>query len=166
MTLHRNGAGDVLIRAANPDDVSVILRMIKELADYEKMADQVVADESLLRESLFGARPAAEVLLAFAGEEPVGFAVYFHTFSTFLARPGMYLEDLFVVPAWRARGVGKQLLARVAQVAVDRGCGRMEWSVLDWNEPAIGFYKKLGARPMDEWTVYRLTGKTLNDAAS
>ena len=156
----------MLIRAANPDDVSVILRMIKELADYEKMADQVVADESLLRESLFGARPAAEVLLAFAGEEPVGFAVYFHTFSTFLARPGMYLEDLFVVPAWRARGVGKQLLARVAQVAVDRGCGRMEWSVLDWNEPAIGFYKKLGARPMDEWTVYRLTGKTLNDAAS
>jgi GNAT superfamily N-acetyltransferase len=155
----------IQIRPATPADVPVILRMIKELADYEKLADQVVADDALLRESLFGARPAAEVILAFAGDEPVGFAVYFHTFSTFLARAGIYLEDLFVVPAWRANGVGKQLLSRVAQIAVERGCGRMEWSVLDWNEPAIGFYKKLGARPMDEWTVFRLTGDTLNRAA-
>jgi GNAT superfamily N-acetyltransferase len=155
----------VRIRSAAPADVAVILKMIKDLADYEKLADQVVADEAQLEESLFGARPAAEVLLAFAGDEPVGFAVYFHTFSTFLARHGIYLEDLFVVPPWRAKGVGKQLLARVAEIAVERGCGRMEWSVLDWNEPAIGFYKKLGARPMDEWTVFRLTGQTLKDAA-
>jgi GNAT superfamily N-acetyltransferase len=151
----------VQIRSAAPADVAVILKMIRDLADYEKLADQVIADEALLKESLFGARPAAEVLLAFAGDEPVGFAVYFHTFSTFLARHGIYLEDLFVVPSWRAKGVGKQLLARVAEIAVERGCGRMEWSVLDWNEPAIGFYKKLGARPMDEWTVFRLTGETL-----
>jgi GNAT superfamily N-acetyltransferase len=155
----------VQIRSAAPADVAVILKMIRDLADYEKLADQVIADEALLKESLFGARPAAEVLLAFAGDEPVGFAVYFHTFSTFLARHGIYLEDLFVVPSWRAKGVGKQLLARVAEIAVERGCGRMEWSVLDWNEPAIGFYKKLGARPMDEWTVYRLTGDVLKTVA-
>ncbi len=152
---------DIRINPATAADVPVILRLIKELAEYEKLADQVVADDALLRETLFGARPAAEALLAHAGDEPVGFAVYFHTFSTFLGRPGIYLEDLFVVPAWRSRGVGKRLLTRVAAIGVERGCGRMEWSVLDWNEPAIGFYKKLGARSMDEWTVYRLAGESL-----
>jgi GNAT superfamily N-acetyltransferase len=154
-------SSDIQVRPATVDDVPVILRLIKDLAEYEKLADQVVANEASLRGVLFGARPAAEVILAHAGGEPVGFAVYFHTFSTFLARPGIYLEDLFVVPAWRSRGVGKQLLTRVAEIGVERGCGRMEWSVLDWNEPAIGFYKKLGARPMDEWTVFRLTGERL-----
>jgi GNAT superfamily N-acetyltransferase len=138
--------------------------MIKALAEYEKLAHEVVADEAQVRDSLFGRRDA-EVILGYAGDEPVGFAVFFHTYSTFLARVGLYLEDLFVVPEWRGRGFGRQLFARVAAIAVERGCGRMEWSVLDWNAPAIGFYKSLGAKPMDEWTVFRLTGATLRAAA-
>jgi GNAT superfamily N-acetyltransferase len=155
------------IRTAGPDDLPLILRMIKDLAEYEKLAHEVVAGEAQLRESLFVQR-AAEVILAYAGEEtdPVGFAVFFHSYSTFLGRRGMYLEDLFVVPAWRGHGYGRQLFARVAAIAVERGCGRMDWSVLDWNAPAIGFYKRLGARPLDDWTVFRLTGDSLRQAAS
>jgi GNAT superfamily N-acetyltransferase len=152
------------IRPAGPGDVPTILRMIKALAEYEKLAREVVADEAQVHDSLFVKR-SAEVLLGYLDGEPVGFAVFFPTYSTFLARPGMYLEDLFVLPEWRGRGFGRQLFARVAATAVQRGCGRMEWSVLDWNAPAIGFYKRLGARAMDEWTVFRLAGPTLLAAA-
>src|SRR3982750_4126098 len=144
------------IRAATEADVPVILGLIRDLADYERAPDAVVATEAGLREVLFGAKPAAEVLLASEGKEPVGFAVYFFNFSTWLGRPGLYLEDLFVRPTVRGKGYGRALLARLAQIAQERRCGRMEWAVLDWNEPAIGFYKKLGAKPMDEWTVFRL----------
>jgi GNAT superfamily N-acetyltransferase len=140
---------------------AIILRFIKELAEYEKLSQEVVATEDSLRTSLFGARPAAEVVIAYASDEPVGFALYFQTFSTFLGRPGIYLEDLYVTPARRGQGVGRRLLAYVARVAVDRGYGRMEWSVLNWNEPALVVYRKIGARPMDEWTVQRLTGDAL-----
>jgi GNAT superfamily N-acetyltransferase len=153
------------IREARAEDVPVILQMIKALAEYEKLSDAVATTEDQLRHSLFDRR-AADVLLAYAGDAPAGFAVFFHNFSTFLGRPGLYLEDIFVRPEWRGRGLGKQLFARVARVAVERGCGRMEWSVLDWNEPAIGFYRKLGARPMDEWTMFRLTGDALAGAAT
>ena len=126
----------------------------------------MTATEQELRESLFGFQPAAEVVIAYAGDEPAGFAVYFHTFSTFLGRRGLYLEDLFVVPSWRGRGLGRRLLAYVARVAIERDCGRLEWSVLDWNELALGVYRKIGARPMTEWTVQRLTGAALRDLAS
>lgn len=149
------------IDAATERDVPVILTLIKALAEYERMSADVTADESGLRASLFGPAPAAEVAIARAGDEPVGFAVWFYNYSTFLARRGLYLEDLFVVPEWRGRGVGRALLAHLAQTALARNCGRMEWSVLNWNEPSIGFYRGLGARPMDEWTVYRLTGDDL-----
>jgi GNAT superfamily N-acetyltransferase len=139
--------------------------LIRALAEYERLVDEVVATEATLRESLFGDPPGAEVAIARAGLEPVGFAVWFHNYSTFLGRRGLYLEDLFVVPPWRGRGVGRELLEYVARMAVDRGCGRMEWSVLDWNEPAIGFYRRLGARSMDDWTVHRLTGDALTRLA-
>lgn len=154
------------IELATERDVPLILRLIKGLAEYEKLAHEVVATEAGLRESLFGARRVAEVLIGYAGAEPVGFAVFFHNYSTFLGRPGIYLEDLFVLPQWRRRGLGTELLRRVARTAVERGCGRLEWSVLDWNEPAIKFYKKLGARAMEEWTVYRVTGQALTDLAA
>jgi GNAT superfamily N-acetyltransferase len=149
---------DLRLEIATAADVPVILRMIKALAEYERLADQVVATEAVLTESLFGPTRRAEVVLAYAGAEPVGFAVFFHTFSTFLGRHGMYLEDLFVVPDWRGRGIGRTLFVRVAQIAVERGCGRMEWSVLDWNEPAIGFYRRLGGReqPSNDWLQYVL----------
>ena len=147
-------------------DLALILRLIKGLAEYEKLAHEVTATEAGLRESLFGERPSAEVLIGYAGPEPAGFAVFFQNFSTFLGQPGLYLEDLFVVPEWRAHGLGRQLLAHVARIAVERGCGRLEWSVLDWNEPAIRFYQGIGARAMDEWTVYRLTGDALRRLAS
>jgi GNAT superfamily N-acetyltransferase len=149
------------IVAATERDVPLILKLIKGLAEYEKLSQEVVATEAGLRESLFGARRVAEVLIGYAGNEPAGFAVFFHNYSTFLGRAGIYLEDLFVLPEWRRRGLGTELLRRIAQTAVERGCGRLEWSVLDWNEPAIAFYKKLGARAMDEWTVYRVTGDAL-----
>jgi GNAT superfamily N-acetyltransferase len=149
------------IDAATERDVPVILTLIKALAEYERMSADVTADESGLRASLFGPTPAAEVVIARAGDDPVGFAVWFYNYSTFLARRGLYLEDLFVVPEWRGRGVGRALLAHLAQIALVRNCGRMEWSVLNWNEPSIGFYRSIGARPMDEWTVYRLTGDDL-----
>src|SRR5262245_946388 len=144
------------IQRAGPDDVGLILSFIRQLAEYERLLDQVVASEELLREQLFGARPAAEVVIARWAGEPAGFALYFHNFSTFLGRRGLYLEDLFVRPAFRGKGVGRALLAFLARTAVARGCGRLEWWVLDWNEPAIGFYRSLGAEPMNDWTVYRL----------
>ena len=166
------GTNRLRIASATVDDVPLILGFIKELAEYERLAHEVVATEERLRETLFGARPAAEVIIARAGvdgaegpvginEEPAGFALSFSTYSTFLARPGIYLEDLFVRPEWRGRGIGRALLTHLARLAVERGCGRLEWAVLDWNEPAIGFYRRLGARPMDEWTTFRLTGEAL-----
>ena len=156
---------DLSIRAATSDDVPVILAFITQLAEYERLLDQVVATEARLRDSLFGARPAAEVLLAFEGDTPVGFALFFHNYSTFLAQRGIYLEDLFVVPAARGHGVGRQLLAALARLAVERGCGRLEWAVLEWNAPSIRFYKHLGAAAMDEWRVFRLTGPALEQVA-
>lgn len=151
----------VRIRPATVADVPLILEFIKGLAEYERAPDQVEATEERLRETLFGAHPAAFVLIASVDDAPAGFALYFHNYSTWLARPGLYLEDLFVRPEYRGRGIGAALLAELARIAVERGCGRMEWWVLDWNEPAIGFYRALGAIPMDEWTVFRVTGEAL-----
>ena len=145
------------IRTTTEADVPVILQLIRDLATYERAPDAVVATEAGLRDVLFGPKRAAEVLLALQNEMPVGFAVFFHNFSTWLGRPGLYLEDLFVRPEERGKGYGRALLERLAQIAKERGCGRMEWAVLDWNDPAIQFYRKLGAQPMDEWTVFRLT---------
>ncbi len=145
------------IRPAVEDDVPLILTFIRELAEYEKLRHEAVATEEQIRQSLFGPRPYAEVVFAELDGEPVGFALFFHNFSTFVGKPGLYLEDLYVRPAFRGRGVGKRLLAHLAAIAKERGCGRMEWFVLDWNEPAIRFYRSLGARPMDGWTIYRLT---------
>jgi GNAT superfamily N-acetyltransferase len=150
-------AADFKIRAARVEDVPIILQLIRDLATYERAPDEVVATEELLVDVLFCERPAAEVLLAFEEESPVGFAVYFYNFSTWLGRPGLYLEDLFVKPEKRGKGYGRTLLVELARIARDRGCGRMEWAVLDWNEPAIKFYRALGATPMHEWTVFRLT---------
>jgi GNAT superfamily N-acetyltransferase len=155
----------VTIRPATEADLGTIDELIRALAEYERMADEVVMDRELLRKSLFGERAYAEVLIAEEADEPVGFALFFHNFSTFVGRPGIYLEDLFVKPEHRGSGIGKALLKRLAEIAVERDCGRMEWAVLDWNEPAIGFYKKLGARPNDEWTVFRLAGDSLRDLA-
>ena len=157
---------DLRIERATARDVSLILSLIKALAEYERLAGEAVATEAGLRESLFGPQAGAEVAIAYAGEEAVGFAVWFHNYSTFLGRAGLYLEDLFVVPHWRGRGIGRQLLEYVARVAVATGCGRMEWSVLNWNEPAIRFYRRMGARAMDEWTVYRVTGESLTQLAN
>ena len=148
-------------RPATPDDTPTILAFIRALAEYEKLSHAVVATEDQLRTHLFGPRPAAEVLIGELDGRPAGFALYFPNFSTFLARPGVYLEDLFVLPEARGRGVGRALLTAVAAVAVARGAGRLEWSVLDWNAPAIGFYRKLGAVAMDEWTTMRVTGDAL-----
>ncbi len=149
------------IQPATAADVPVILQLIRELADYERAPNDVVATEEGLREVLFGENPAAHVLIGREGEVPVAFAVYFFNFSTWLGRAGLYLEDLFVKPELRGKGYGKALLVRLAQIAHERGCGRMEWAVLDWNDPAIQFYRKLGAKPMEEWTVYRLTGERI-----
>jgi len=154
------------ITPATERDVPLILRLIKDLAEYERMSNEVVATEEGLRATLFGARPAAEVLLGYAGEEPAGFALFFHNFSTFVGKPGLYLEDLFVVPKFRGRGYGKALLVHLAKLAVERDCGRFEWSVLDWNEPAIGFYRKLGAVPMEDWTIFRVSGAALETLAA
>lgn len=151
----------IQIAPATEADTPVILELIRGLADYEKLAHQVTANEQQLRRTLFGSQPAAEVLIAHHGPECAGFALYFQNYSTFLAQPGIYLEDLFVKPHLRGMGVGFALLSRLASIAVQRGCGRMEWEVLDWNEPSIGFYKKLGAVPLDDWTRYRLTGDEL-----
>ena len=149
------------IRAAAPGDVPLIADLIRQLAKFEKLEDKVVLTEDLLRTGLFGARPFAETIIAEEDTKPIGFALFFHTFSTFLARPGIYLEDLFVLAEHRGHGVGRALLAHLAHLAVERGCGRLEWAVLNWNQDAIRFYERLGARPNSEWTVYRLAGEAL-----
>ena len=154
------------IRVATEDDVPLILSLIKELAEYERLSQEVVATEEALRDSLFGARRVAEALLGYLGDDLAGFALFFHNFSTFLGRTGIYLEDLYVRPEFRGAGVGRALLVHVARLAKERGCGRLEWSVLDWNEPAIGFYRGIGASPVSGWTVYRLTGETLDRLAA
>jgi GNAT superfamily N-acetyltransferase len=151
---------------ASAEDLPIILRMIKGLAEYEKLAAAVVATEDGLRQALFGPRPYAEVMLGYLGSEPVGFALFFHTFSTFRGAPGLYLEDLFVDVPWRGRGFGRRLLAQVAATAVERGCHRLEWSVLDWNEPAIAFYRRAGAQLLDDWRIFRLTGEALDVLAA
>jgi GNAT superfamily N-acetyltransferase len=148
---------------ATERDVAVILGFIRKLAEYEKLSHQVAATEELLRDSLFGGRRVAEVLIAYLANEPAGFALYFHNFSTFLGRPGIYLEDLFVEPAQRGKGIGKALLIAVAKIARERNCGRLEWAVLDWNRPAIDFYRGLGAVPLDDWTLFRVTGEVLDN---
>jgi GNAT superfamily N-acetyltransferase len=156
----------VRIRSAVAADVPLILNFIRELADYEKLAHQVVATEADVRDSLFGPRPAAECLIAELGGKPAGFAIFFHNFSTFLGRAGIYLEDLYVKPELRGKGVGKKLLAHLARLALERGCGRFEWAVLDWNEPAIRFYKSLGANMLDDWRINRVTGEALKNLAA
>lgn len=157
--------GDFSIRFAAREDVPTILGFIRALAAYEKMEDQVIADETLLETWIFEKRKA-EVLLAFEGDTPIGFALFFHNFSTWLGRAGIYLEDLFVLPEYRGRGYGKLLLKRLARIVVQRGCGRLEWACLDWNEPSIAFYKSVGATALDEWTTYRVTGDALLALAS
>ncbi len=153
------------IRPATEHDVALILTFIKKLAAYERLAHEVLATEELLRETLFGERKTAEVVFGYYHNEPAAFALFFHNFSTFLGRPGIYLEDLYVEEQYRGKGFGKAMLVYLAQLAVERKCGRLEWWVLDWNEPAIAFYKKLGATPMSEWTVFRVTGEALINLA-
>ena len=152
---------DIRLRPATIHDVPTILRCIRGLAEYERLTHECEATEALLEASLFGASPAAEVTLAFAGDEPAGFALWFRSYSTFLARPGVYLEDLFVFPEFRGRGLGRKLLGSLARTVIERGYGRLEWAVLDWNTDAIGFYESLGAQPMSEWTTYRVSGGAL-----
>ncbi len=157
---------EILIRSATRSDVRIILSFIKKLADYERLSHEVVATEKSLRDTLFGRRRTAEVAIGYLKQEPVGFVLFFHNYSTFLGRPGIYIEDLFVDEPCRRRGIGGSLLRYVARLAKERGCGRLEWSVLDWNHPAIDFYRKLGARPMSDWTAFRLTGSDLDKVAS
>ena len=161
----RTAVEGLSLRFADAADVPLILALIRELADYERLSHEVVATEALLHETLFGTRPVAEVIVASYGGEPAGFALYFHNYSTFLGRPGIYLEDLFVRPYLRGKGIGRALLVCLAQIARQRGCGRLEWSVLDWNEPAIRFYESLGAKALNEWTMYRMTGAALGRLA-
>lgn len=149
------------VRDANSADIPTILRFIQELAEYEKLPDEAKATEEDLQRTLFGPRPYAEVLIAEEGQTPVGFALFFHNYSTWQGKPGIYLEDLYVQPRARGLGLGKELLIRLAQLTHERGCGRLEWSVLDWNRPAIDFYESLGAAPMTDWTTYRLSGSAL-----
>jgi len=158
-------APDLRIEPATEDDVPLVLKLVKKLAEYERLSHEVVATEEDFRKALFSADRVAEALLAFRGAEPVGFALYFSTFSTFVGRPGIYLEDIFVEPEHRGHGIGAALLTRIAKIACDRNCGRLEWSVLTWNEPAIGFYERLGARRMEDWRVFRLAGAALRDLA-
>jgi GNAT superfamily N-acetyltransferase len=155
----------IRIEPAVAADVPVILGLIRELAEFERLLDQCIATTDQLRETLFGPRPGAEVILCSVDDEVAGFALYFHNYSTFLARPGLYLEDLYVRQKFRGQGCGEALLRRLAQIAIERGCGRFEWSVLDWNQRAIHFYKGLGAVPMDEWTIYRVAGDALTKLA-
>lgn len=153
------------IKAAAIEDIPTILGFIKELADYEKLTYEMVATEELLRETLFGERQVAEIIIGYSDDQPVGFALFFHNFSTFLGRPGIYLEDLYVKAEFRGNGMGRQLLQYIAKLAKERQCGRVEWSVLDWNEPSIKFYHNLGAKPLDDWTMFRLTGDALERLA-
>jgi GNAT superfamily N-acetyltransferase len=157
---------DIQVRSATPDDVPLLVQLIHGLAEYERLLDQCIASEELLYEHLFGKRTYCEALIAEDDDGAAGFALFFHNYSTFLTKPGIYLEDLFVLPERRGNGFGRALLTRVAQIAVERGCGRLEWSVLDWNEPAIGFYNHLGARLMDDWTTCRVDGAALADLAA
>jgi GNAT superfamily N-acetyltransferase len=156
----------IRIVPAGPNDAGLILSMIRELADYERRLELVVATREQLEDTLFGDRPAAEVLLAYIDDRPVGFALYFQNYSTFLAKPGIYLEDLYVRPQARGSGVGRALLSRLAQIAQERGCGRVEWAVLDWNQPAIDFYTKIGATAMSDWRIFRLSGPPLERLAA
>jgi GNAT superfamily N-acetyltransferase len=156
---------DFRIEPATEPDLPLVRQFINELAEYEHLGHEVTATEAGLHATLFGPERIAYAVIAYAGDEPVGFAVYFFTFSTFLAKPGLYLEDLYVRPEWRSRGLGRKLLAHLARIAVERGCGRMEWSVLNWNEMALRVYRAVGARPMKEWTVQRLTGPALEALA-
>jgi len=172
-TLRLKGKGTVIatdtpgfqIKSATESDVPVILSFVKKLARYEQLLHEVVATEDLLRETLFGKRRTAEVAIGYLESKPVGFVLFFHNYSTFLGKPGLYIEDLFVDEDYRRRGYGRALLLHVARLAKERNCGRLEWSVLDWNQPAIDFYKKLGASPMSEWTVFRVAGKSLDELA-
>jgi len=156
---------ELAIVPAREGDVPLILEFIRKLAEYERLSEEVTANEALLREALFGARPVAKALLAYCNAEPAGFALYFLSFSTFIGRPGIYLEDLFVLPVFRGKGIGKALLSHLARLAKQRKYARVEWAVLDWNQPAIDFYRKLDARPMEDWTVFRLSGLALDKAA-
>lgn len=161
----RTGVEGLAIRFAGADDVALVLELIRELAQFERLSQEVVATEALLRETLFGTRPVAEIILGFSHGEPAAFALFFHNYSTFLGRPGVYLEDLFVRPQFRRKGIGHALFVCLAQIARQRGCGRLEWSVLDWNESAIHFYESLGAEALHEWTTYRVTGAALDRLA-
>ena len=154
------------IRSATPDDAETLADLIRELAEYERLAHEARASADSLRQHLFGPRPYAEALIAEVAGTPVGFALFFHNYSTFRGQPGLYLEDLFVRPESRGRGIGKALLMRLATLAVERGCGRMEWAVLDWNAPSIAFYRSLGARPMDDWTIFRVDDEALDRLAA
>ncbi len=156
----------ILIRPATPADATLIAALIRELAEYEKLLHECHVTPANIRQSLFGGDPHAECVIGELDGEAVSFALFFHNYSTFLAKPGLYLEDLFVRPAARGHGVGKALLCNLAQIAVERGCGRFEWSVLDWNAPAIAFYQALGAKPQNEWTIYRVTGEALDQLAA
>ena len=156
--MHETASNGFEIRRAGEQDIPLILAFVKDLAEYERLSHRVTATESGLRNALFGLHPGAEVVLAFEGSEPAGFTVYFHNFSTFLGVKGLWLEDLFVRPAFRRRGYGKALLLHIARIAFERDCGRFEWAVLDWNEPSIRFYQSLGAEPLDDWTIFRVTG--------
>jgi GNAT superfamily N-acetyltransferase len=160
-TTDESAAPAFSIRPARPEDAELLVNLVHELAVYEKLEQHALATPDDFRRHLFGPRPAAEAAVAEVGGEPAGFALWFSTFSTFRGQPGLYLEDIFVKPAYRGRGIGKGLLAAVARRAIERGCGRLEWSVLDWNAPAIGFYRSFGARPMDDWTVYRIDDEPL-----
>ncbi|MGD8779461.1 MAG: GNAT family N-acetyltransferase [Ignavibacteria bacterium] len=154
-------ADSLLIRKAEKKDSEIILYFINQLAKYEKLEHEVEATEELIEKNIFGEGSNVEALICYRDDKPVAFAVYFYNFSTFLAKPGLYLEDIFVLPEMRGKGIGKKMLTHIAKIAVEKGCGRFEWAVLDWNEPAINFYKSIGAVPMDEWTIFRLTGEPL-----
>ena len=151
------------LRFAEETDVETILGLIRGLADYERLSHEVTADVETLRRSLFGARRVAEVVIAEADGAAVGFALFFHNFSTFLGLPGVYIEDLYIEPAWRGKGIGRTMLSYVARLAKERGCGRLEWAVLDWNEPAIAFYRNLGGRMLDDWRIFRVTGNAIDE---
>jgi len=160
-----NASPDLSVRRATANDVALVLGFVHELAEYERLSHLVTATEPALREALFGAHPGAEVLLAFEAAAPAGFAVYFHNFSTFLGKRGLWLEDIYVKPEFRRKGYGRRLLLHVARIAHERGCGRFEWAALDWNVPAVEFYKSLGAVPLDDWTIFRVGGEALGRLA-